>query len=140
MDHGFEVSLPIVETKSSFRPLFTGYLFCIIVEQWRIINSCFGVLCLVRTGDCPCKIPYYEIEALNARADDNGIIRLPAPLVSKSRRVFKKGESVKIIAGHFAHFDGLHTGMRRGDLERVLITLLGTQREVSVARHLIKAQ
>jgi transcription antitermination factor NusG len=134
---GYETFLPLVATKRASAPLFTSYFFCRIVEQWRAINSCFGVLALVRVGDCPCRIPDYEIEALKARADASGIIRLPPPPPPKSRHVFKQGEKVKIIAGQFAHFDAIHSGMRRGDLERVLITILGAQREVSVARHLV---
>ena len=88
-------------------------------------------------ADCPCRIPDYEIEALKARADASGIIRLPPPPPLRSQRQFAKGEKVKIVAGQFAHFDAIHSGMRRGDLERVLITILGAQREVSVARHLV---
>jgi transcription antitermination factor NusG len=137
MDHGFEVFLPLVATKRASAPLFTSYFFCRIVEQWRAINSCFGVLALVRVGDCPCRIPDHEIAALKARADASGIIRLPPPPPPKSQRQFAKGEKVKIVAGQFAHFDAIHSGMRRGDLERVLITILGAQREVSVARHLV---
>ena len=91
-------------------------------------------LALVKAGDFPCRIPDHEIAALKARADASGIIQLPPP---PSQRRFAKGEKVKILAGQFSHFDAIHSGMRRGDLERVLINLLGAQREVSVARHLI---
>jgi transcription antitermination factor NusG len=136
---GYETFLPLVATKRTSAPLFVGYFFCRIVEQWRAINYCFGVLALVRVGDCPCKIPDYEIEALKARADASGIIRLAPPPPPKTQRRFAKGEPVKIIAGQFSHFSGLHTGMRRGELERVLITILGAQREVKVARHHIAA-
>jgi transcription antitermination factor NusG len=134
---GYETFLPLVATKRAVAPLFASYFFCRIVERWHAINTCFGVLALVRVGDCPCKIPDYEIAALKARADASGIIRLPPPPPPASQRRFAKGEKVKIIAGQFSHFDAIHSGMRRGDLERVLINLLGAQREVSVARHLV---
>jgi transcription antitermination factor NusG len=137
---GYETFLPLVATQRASAPLFASYFFCRIVEQWRAINYCFGVLALVRVGDCPCRIPDYEIEALKARADASGIIRLPPPPPPRSQRQFAKGEKVKIVAGQFAHFDAIHSGMRRGDLERVLITILGAQREVTVARHLVAAQ
>jgi transcription antitermination factor NusG len=138
---GYETFLPLVATKrASASPLFASYLFIRIVERWHAINTCFGVLALVRVGDCPCRIPDYEIEALQARADASGIIRLPPPPPPKSQRRFAKGEQVRIIAGQFAHFDAIHSGMRRGELERVLINLLGAQREVSVARHLVTAE
>jgi transcription antitermination factor NusG len=136
-DHGFEVFLPLVQTKRASQPLFRSYLFCRIVEQWRIINSTFGVLCLVRVGDCPCKIPDYEIQALKARADASGIIRLPPP---PPEHKYKNGDRVKIIAGQFAHFDAIHTGLSAKARERVLISILGGRREVTVASHLIAAQ
>jgi transcription antitermination factor NusG len=137
---GYETFLPLVATKRTVAPLFASYLFIRILEQWRAVNYCFGVLALVRVGDCPCKIPDYEIAALKARADASGIIRLPPPPPPASQRRFAKGEQVRIIAGQFSHFDAIHSGMRRGDLERVLITILGAQREVSVARPLVTAR
>ena len=63
MDHGFEVFLPLVQTKRASTPLFSGYLFCRIVDRWRSINTTFGVLCLVRVGDCPARCPDREIDA-----------------------------------------------------------------------------
>ena len=39
---GFETFLPMVQTKRATAPLFTGYFFVRIVEQWRSINFCFG--------------------------------------------------------------------------------------------------
>jgi transcriptional antiterminator RfaH len=77
MDGGFEVFLPLVQTKRATAPLFAGYLFCRIVEQWRSINSTFGVLCLVRVGDCPAKCPDHEIDSLKAMIDGHGYIKLP---------------------------------------------------------------
>ena len=137
---GYETFLPLVATKRAVAPLFASYLFCRIVERWHAINTCFGVLALVRVGDCPCRVPDYEIAALKARADPSGIIRLPPPPPPRSQRRFAKGEKVRITARQFAHFDAIHSGMRRGELERVLITILGGQREVSVARHLVEAR
>ena len=77
MDHGFEVFLPLVQTKRASAPLFRGYFFCRIVDRWRSINSTFGVLCLVRVGDCPARCPDREIEALKEMIDGHGYIKLP---------------------------------------------------------------
>jgi Transcription termination factor nusG len=49
---GFETFLPMAQTKRAAAPLFNGYFFVRIVEQWRSINFSFGVLGLVRVGDC----------------------------------------------------------------------------------------
>ena len=57
MDGGFEVFLPQIQTKRTSQPLFPSYLFARIVEQWRSINYTLGVLCLVRVGDCPARLP-----------------------------------------------------------------------------------
>jgi hypothetical protein len=32
MDHGFEVFLPLVQTRRASQPLFRGYFFCRIVD------------------------------------------------------------------------------------------------------------
>jgi transcriptional antiterminator RfaH len=133
---GFQVFLPKVETGRTVEPLFRGYAFVLIVERWRQVERTFGVLSLVRFGDCPAKVPDREIEALRDRADKLGIIRLPPPPPPKPRRVFRKGEKVRVVA-FGSTFDAIHTGMSRRDRERVLISVLGSVREVEVARHLI---
>jgi Transcription termination factor nusG len=77
MDHGFEVFLPLIQTKRTAAPLFPGYLFARIVDRWRSINSTIGVLCLVRVGDCPGRCPDHEVPALKAMIDAHGYIKLP---------------------------------------------------------------
>ena len=76
MDHGFEVFLPLVQTQRASQPLFRGYFFCRIIDRWRSINSTFGVLCLVRVGDCPARCPDHEIAALKAMIDGHGYVKL----------------------------------------------------------------
>jgi hypothetical protein len=76
-------------------------------------------------------------KSVQARADASGIIRLPPP---PSARVFCKGDRVKISAGQWASFDAVHTGMSTRERELVLITILGAQRELSVASHLVATQ
>jgi hypothetical protein len=45
---------------------------------------------------------------------------------------------VRILAGQFASFEGLHSGMTRKSRELVLIDVLGGRREVEVASHLVE--
>jgi transcription antitermination factor NusG len=137
---GYETFLPMVETKRSKSPLFACYFFVLIVEQWRIINSCFGVLGLVRTGDCPSRMPDHEIERLKAMTDAHGLIRLPNKPSGSARRVFAKGEAVKIIGGPLQGVSALHSGMHAADREVLLLSLLGAQRQVKVPSHLVEAQ
>jgi transcriptional antiterminator RfaH len=131
---GFEVFLPKIETRRTVEPLLAGYLFVRIIDRWRLIETTFGVLCLIRVGDCPSRCPDFEIESLKARTDKTGLVRLPRP---PAGRGFAKGEKIRILAGQFAHFDAIHTGFTAKARELVLINVLGAQREVGVPRHLI---
>jgi transcription antitermination factor NusG len=139
MDHGFEVFLPLVQTKRASTPLFTSYFFCRIVDRWLVINRTFGVLCLVRVGDSPARCPDAEIANLRAMTDGHGFIRLPNPQ-KDVRRVFAKGEVVRIIGGPFQGVVALHSGMSAAEKEILLITMLGASRRVPVPRHLVAAQ
>ena len=78
---GFETFLPRVQTKRASEPLFRGYFFVRIIEQWGAINTTFGVLCLVRVGDCPARCPDVEIDSLKAMVV-GGYVRLPEARVT----------------------------------------------------------
>jgi predicted lysophospholipase L1 biosynthesis ABC-type transport system permease subunit len=47
---------------------------------------------------------------------------------------------VRIIAGEFASFNAIHSGMSSRAREIVLVNMLGAQRQVPVARHLVVAR
>jgi len=83
---GFETFLPMVATNRASAPLFNSYFFVRIVEQWRSINYCFGVLCLIRVGDCPSRMPDREIANLTAMIDGHGYIKLPGAPATPIRR------------------------------------------------------
>jgi transcription antitermination factor NusG len=122
------------------RPLFAGYFFAQISSQWRPIATCFGVLCLLKTGDCPSKIPDREIEALRSMVDEHGFVRLPDQPQKALRRVYAKGEAVKIVGGPFQGVGALHSGMSASEKEILLIAMLGAPRRIAVPRHLVAAQ
>jgi transcriptional antiterminator RfaH len=140
MDGGFEVFLPLVQTKRASAPLFSGYFFCRIVDRWRSINSTFGVLCLVRVGDCPARCPDREIDSLKAMIDSHGFIKLPEAPVSPVTRTIAIGSKVKITGGPFGGWVGLYAGMTTRERELVLLNVLGGQRPVAIASHLIAPQ
>jgi transcription antitermination factor NusG len=140
MDHGFEVFLPLVQTKRASAPLFSGYFFVFIREQWRAINSTIGVLCLVRVGDYPARCPDTEIERLKALVDGHGFVRLPDKPSSPARHVFEKGAAVKIVGGPFQGVAALHSGMSAAEKEILLIAMLGAPRRIAVPSHLVAAQ
>jgi transcriptional antiterminator RfaH len=137
---GYETFLPLVQTKRASAPLFASYFFIRIVEQWRAINSTFGVLCLVRTGDCPARCPDHEIEALKALIDGHGFVRLPDRPSTPARRKIAIGSKVRITGGPFGGMSGLYAGQSTRERELVLLNVLGGQRPVAVAAHLVAAQ
>jgi transcription antitermination factor NusG len=140
MDSGFEVFLPLVQTKRASAPLFSGYFFVFIREQWRVINSTIGVLCLVRAGDTPARCPDNEIERLKEMIDKHGFVRLPDKPLSPARHVFEKGAAVKIVGGPFLGVAALHSGMSASEKEILLIAMLGAPRRIAVPSHLVVAQ
>ena len=91
---GYETFLPLIPTKRASAPLFAGYFFIRIIEQWRVVNRTLGVLCLVRVGDCPARCPDNEIARLKALIDGHGFVRLPDRPSKPGRHVFKKDEGV----------------------------------------------
>ena len=136
MDHGFEVFLPLVQTQRASQPLFNSYFFVRIVEQWRAISTCFGVLCLVRVGDCPSRMPDAEIEALKAMIDGHGYIRLPEGRGAPAGRKIAIGAKVKVTGGPFGGMSGLYAGQSTRERELILLNLLGGQRPVAIAANL----
>jgi transcription antitermination factor NusG len=136
MDGGFEVFLPLVQTKRASQPLFSGYFFCRIVDRWRSINSTFGVLCLVRIGDCPARCPDREIEALKAMVV-GGFVRLPEAPPPPVRRQIAVGARVRIASGLFGGMSGLYAGQSTRERELVLLNVLGGQRPVAIAANLV---
>lgn len=129
--------LPRIETRKSVQPLFCGYLFALVRDgRWLAINTCFGVLSVIRFGDVPARVPDREIEALRARADSTGLIKLPP---APGPRVLKRGDRVRVIA-FGTTFSGIRTGMSARAREVVLINILGAERQVPVASHLIAAR
>jgi transcriptional antiterminator RfaH len=140
MDGGFEVFLPLVQTKRASQPLFSGYFFCRIVDRWRSINSTFGVLCLVRVGDCPARCPDHEIDSLKAMIDGHGFIRLPEAPPPPVRRAIAIGARVRIASGPFGGMSGLYAGQSTRERELVLLNVLGGQRPVAIAANLVVPQ
>jgi transcriptional antiterminator RfaH len=99
-----------------------------------------GVLSLVKFGDTPAKCPDEEIARLIALADPDGVVRLRPPGTPLGRSAFMPGARVTVTQGPLAGFDGLYAGMGAGDRELVLLTILGAQRQVQIAPHLIAAR
>src|SRR5258708_986001 len=61
-------------------PLFPGYLFVSCrspTQGWRAINGTIGVVRLIMGDDGPASVAADIVEALKARRDDDGYVKLP---------------------------------------------------------------
>ena len=114
---GYPVFLPLVQTKRASVPLFAGYFFAQISEQWRSITTCFGVRCLVRTADCPARCPDSEIDNLKAMIV-GGFVRLPEAPPPLARRTIAVGSKVKITGGAFGGMSDYTPASRRATAKR----------------------
>jgi transcription elongation factor/antiterminator RfaH len=105
---------------------FPGYLFIALDlarQQWRRVNSTFGVNRLVMQGDRPHPVPDGIVEALRATADDRGILRL-----SEHLRI---GSRVRLMAGPFAEHLAILDRLDGGARVRVLLDILGRKVTIS---------
>jgi transcription antitermination factor NusG len=107
---GFEVLAPVTVKGQLFR----GYLFVLVRDQWRVLESTIGIVALVKFGLAPARVPPAEIEAIRAMIDEHGYVRLPERPAIAPRRPFRKGEKVQIIGGPFEGVRAIHSGMRWG--------------------------
>jgi transcription antitermination factor NusG len=135
MAQGFEVFRPLLRTKIGSRwtriGLFPGYSFVRILGAWRAIDRTPGVLGLIKNGDTPAKCPDAEVGRLLVRCDGDNVIRfLRPPIVTKS--AFQPGDRITVRG-----FDAVYLGMSAQDRELVLMTVLGSQRQVEVAAGLL---
>ncbi len=103
---GFESFMPLREEthrragrfKTSFRPLFPGYLFVKVPDdnrQWRSINATYGVSRLVALeAGRPTQVPPDFVEALKLGDGDNATPDTPVAL--------RVGDQVKVVSGPLA--------------------------------------
>jgi transcription antitermination factor NusG len=143
---GYEVFWPRTRTRLGLRwitqPLFAGYLFVRFDndDRWRPVERALGVVCLLKTGNVPSRLPDVEVATLLQRSDRDGIVRLnPSPPVRPVRKAvgFAAGAPVTIMGGPFGGFQGLHSGMSSAERQIVLLTVLGAQRQAAVSPNLI---
>jgi len=134
-ERGFEVYLPQYrrqrrharKTDWVSAPLFPRYLFVSADPEnpgQRSINSAPGVINLVSFGERPATISDQIIQAIRAREDAAGHVKLV------ETNTLKPGDQVRLHSGAMADHVGLFE--RRGDADRVVILLSLLGREVRV--------
>jgi transcriptional antiterminator RfaH len=107
-------------------PLFPGYAFVLIQLQWHAARWCPGVRRLVMDGLQPARVPDAVIEGIRAR-ERNGAIELP-------KNGLKPGVKVRLLAGPFREHVAIYAGMSGLERVAVLLSLLGGERRITLAR------
>jgi transcriptional antiterminator RfaH len=141
---GFGVYLPrYLKRRSHARkiekigaPLFPRYLFVsidIAAQRWRSVQSTFGISHLVLNGSDPAPVAGAVIDALKAREDASGFVKLD------QRPKFAIGEKVRVLAGVFAENLGLFDGIADRDRVAILLELLGRKVRVSIDADMVTA-
>ncbi len=109
------------KTDVVLRPLFPGYVFVHMdtaKDQWHAIKGTFGVVRLISSGDTPSPIPFGIVEAIMERGDDGGVIQL-------QHKTLRRGDTVRIVDGPFAEYEGLFEEMIDEHRVILLLDLLG---------------
>lgn len=124
----------IVRTES----LFPRYIFIHSdpsLQSLAPVRSTRGVCTLVRFGGGePARVPEAVIEQIRARMDgDDGFVRLAAPEL-------QPGAKVRIHEGPFSGLDAIFAATHGEDRVRLLLSLLGSEREVVVPLHALGAR
>ncbi len=103
------------------------------------MSRTIGVLGVVKFGAAPARGPDAEIAKLIARADPDGIVRLPARPPQPTPRILAPGAAVAIADGPFRGLSAIYAGMSAQERELVLV-LLGRQMPVEIAAGLVVPQ
>lgn len=136
---GFECRLPLLRRAARTRgvdavePLFPRYLFLRADpsrDDLARVRSTRGVCGLVRFGAEPARVPEPVVDALDARSDADGCVRLDPPALVE-------GAPVRIVDGPLAGLHAVFEARAAEDRVRLLVRLIGGDRPATVPlRHL----
>jgi transcription antitermination factor NusG len=116
MRSGHQTFLPRIKHRSRIAPLFPGYLFVFIIDQWWEIRWTPHVVRLIMGGEQPAAVPETFIADIRKR-QRNGFVQLPLP--------FKQGQRVRVSRGTFMGQVGIYAGMTGKQREAVLLEFMG---------------
>ena len=103
-------------------PLFPGYAFISIEQQWRRARWSPGVAGLCMDGARPARVPDAIIAEIRAR-EIGGLVELPQ---------LKPGDRVRVTRGPFAGLAGLCVEQTAHERVAILLSLLGAARQVGL--------
>lgn len=117
------------------KPLFPGYLFTQVLpdrQNWRAINSTYGVARLVSLGQGkPTPVPADFMTDLFCRTDAEGLLGAPEDL--------KPGDRVRIISGPFSQQIAEIEAAESKDRVILLMALMGRAVRTQVSAHQLEA-
>jgi transcriptional antiterminator RfaH len=111
------------------QPLFPGYVFVEIIEQWWSVRWTVGVVRLLMVDDRPAKISQAMMNSIRKREGDDGLVRLPR----KGPRDLVRGDAVRILRGSFEGRLGVYQGQSGSARSRILLDLLGREVQTVIA-------
>lgn len=136
---GYQCLLPQVKRvlrgaaglKTRVESLFPNYLFLRAdpdAVSLAPVRSTRGAIGLVRFGAEPARIPDAVVERIKSRIDaDDGLIKLASPELAP-------GQVVRVMDGPLVGWEGVFLCGEGMDRVRLLLQMLGTNREVVVPR------
>lgn len=135
---GYECLLPKVRRvlrgaggmRTRVESLFPSYLFLRADperDSLAPVRSTRGALGLVRAGGDPLRVPERVISGIRERIDVDGLVRLDAP-------VLETGQKVRVTEGPLLGWEGVFLAREGSERVRLLLSLLGTVREVVLPR------
>ena len=126
---GFESYLPRLREKRAGKeritPLFPGYLFVQIVEQWWAVRWSVGVLAVLMAGDQPYRLADGVVMNIQRREDRDGFVKIP-------KTGLQIGQNIRVVKGSFAGQLGIFNGMTGHQRSRILLELLGRKTTVEL--------
>lgn len=125
---GFAAYWPRILVKKRVAPLFPGYVFVRIVEQWWAARWTVGVVKMLMWDDQPARLADKVVLGIMKREGADGLVKLPKV------RGLLKGDAVRIVRGSFAGQLGLYEGMSGDARVCVLLEMLGRRVPVSLER------
>jgi transcription antitermination factor NusG len=104
--------------------LFPCYVFVLIELQWHTARWAPGVVALVTSAGLPVRVPDAVIAEIRSR-ERRGLVELPKPSL-------RRGDRVRVVRGVLERQLGLVAGMRAHERVAVLVSLLGSPRQVTL--------
>jgi transcriptional antiterminator RfaH len=128
----FEVYFPkVLNPYERAAPLFPGYLFVAIEDQWWAVRWAVGVVRVLMMNDKPAVVASELLDSLRDSEID-GLVRLPEQNQKPRARVLCCGDAVRVVTGSLAGKIGIYQGQSGSQRSRILLNLLGRQVKTTV--------